>query len=160
VEASVVRVMTAWAGSVPPAVAAAAAVAAQRARDDVMPRLRALLAADIDDQRTTPLAIVRDAVRYPTEVLVAAGVPPVQRDDFAVRAFPDDAYNLAPATFASLDPNLAEAGIAWGAAKAFEHKRRHGPDGEGHGAGAGRGAEAWQRPGSGPVQGPGAGAGR
>jgi hypothetical protein len=122
----VVRLMTAWAGTMPPSVAAAAAAAGQRARDEVMPRLRTLLAADIDDQRTTPLAIVRDAVRYPTEVLAAAGVAPVQRDDFAVRAFPDDAYNLAPATFADLDPNLAEAGIAWGAAKAFEHKRRHG----------------------------------
>jgi hypothetical protein len=28
-------------------------------------------------------------------------------------------------TFADLDPDLAEPGLAWGAAKAFVHKRRH-----------------------------------
>lgn len=126
-----VRLLTAWAGTVPPSVAAAGCAAAQRARDEVLPRLRTLLAADIDDQWTTPLAMVRDAVRYPSEVLAAAGVPPVQRDGFAVRAFPDDAYNLTPARLADLDPGLADAGIAWGAAKAFEHKRRHGA-GQGH----------------------------
>ena len=84
-----------------------------------------MLAADVDEQATTPLAILRTAVRYPTEVLVAAGVPPVERDSFSQRAFPDDIYDLTPATFADVDPALAEAGIAWGAAKAFEHKRRH-----------------------------------
>jgi hypothetical protein len=126
VERSVDRLMVSWAGAVGPDVVSAAAAAGQRARDDVTPRLRALLAADIDDQATTPLAIVREAVRYPTEVLAAAGVPPVARDEFAARAFPDDTYGLTPATFADIDPALAEVGIAWGAAKAFEHKRRHG----------------------------------
>jgi hypothetical protein len=120
------RVMTAWAGMLPPDVATAAVAAGRLARDEVMPELRALLAADIDDQRTTPLAVLREAVRYPTSVLAAAGVPPVARDEFALRSFPHDIYNLAPATFADLDPSLAELGIAWGAAKAFEHKRRHG----------------------------------
>jgi hypothetical protein len=129
VERSVDRLMMAWAGTVGPDVVAAAAAAAERARTEVVPRLRALLAADIDDQATTPLAIVRQAVRYPTEVLTAAGVPAVPRDQFAVRAFPDDTYGLTPATFADLDPGLAEVGIAWGAAKAFEHKRRHGGGG-------------------------------
>jgi len=126
VEASVLRLMTDWAGKVPPEVAADAAAAARRAHDEVMPRLRALLAADIDEQQSTPLAIVRSAVAFATEVLAGAGVPLVQRDDFAVRAFPRDDYNLAPATFADLDPSLAETALEWGAAKAFEHKQRHG----------------------------------
>jgi hypothetical protein len=64
-------------------------------------------------------------VKYPTEVLRAAGVPPVQRDSFVEQAFPDDIYDLAPASFADLDPALQEAGLSWGAAKAFDHKRRH-----------------------------------
>jgi hypothetical protein len=121
--------MAAWRGAVPlpPEVAVAAGDAGRRARDEVMPEMRSLLAADLDDQRSTPLAILREAVRYPTSVLAAAGVPPVPRDEFAVRAFPNDAYNLTPATWADLDPSLTEAGIAWGAAKAFEHKRRHAP---------------------------------
>ena len=87
--------------------------------------MRALLAADIDDQHTTPLSLLRGAVRYPTAVLSAAGVPPVRRDEQQERLFPDDLYDLAPATFADVDPALAEVGMAWGAAKAFEHLQRH-----------------------------------
>jgi hypothetical protein len=85
-----------------------------------------LLEADIDEQSTTPLAILRAGmVRYPTEVLHDAGVPPVVRDEFVEEVFPDDTYDLAPVAFTELDPYLGDIGIAWGAAKAFEHKRRH-----------------------------------
>lgn len=125
VVASVAQVMTAWAGGVDPEVAEAAEAAGARARSEVGPAVRALLESDIDEQRTTPLAVVRRAVRYPTEVLRAAGVPPLERDAFAEAAFPEDLYDLAPASFADLDPALGEAAIRWGAAKAFEHKRRH-----------------------------------
>jgi hypothetical protein len=94
----------------------------------VGPRVRSLLAADIDEQVTTPLAILRSvAVRYPTAVLREAGVPPVHRDEFVEEVFPEDAYDLAPAAFTDLDPDLGDVAIAWGAAKAFEHKRRHSP---------------------------------
>jgi hypothetical protein len=124
---AVAETMTAWTGSVPPEVAALAAAAADRAAAEVGPRVRALLESDIDQQRTTPLAILRvAAVRYPTEVLVAAGVPPVVRDQAAEELFPDDRYDLVPAAFSDLDPGLADVGLRWGAAKAFEHKRRHG----------------------------------
>jgi hypothetical protein len=106
-------------------VAEEAAAAGQRARDEIAPRVRALLEQDVDDQRSTPLAILRDAVRYPTEVLRAAGAPPAERDDFARERFPDDDYDLTPATFADLGPQVFEAGITWGAAKAWVHKQRH-----------------------------------
>ena len=89
--------------------------------------IRALLAADIDDQRSTPLTLLRQAVRYPTRVLQDAGVPPAARDRFAERAFPEDVYDLSPASLADVDPALTDPGISWGAAKAFEHKRRHRP---------------------------------
>lgn len=125
VVSSVGRIMGAWIGEMPPEVAEAAESAGARAAAEVGPAVRDLLEADVDDQRTTPLALVRAAVRYPTEVLRAAGVPPVERDAFAEAAFPDDTYDLAPASFADLDPALAELAIRWGAAKAFEHKRRH-----------------------------------
>jgi hypothetical protein len=105
---------------------AAAAAAGQQARQEVVPLVRALLEADIDAQATTPLSLLRRAVRYPTEVLRSAGVPPVQRDDFAERAFPEDDYDLAPASLADVDPGLAEPGMVWGAAKAMAHRRRHG----------------------------------
>jgi hypothetical protein len=122
---SVATIVTAWSGEVPVEVAVAAEEAGQRARAEVGGAIRDLLAADIDDQRTTPLALLRTAVRYPTEVLRAAGVPGVERDRFAEEAFPDDDYDLSPASFADIDPSLADPGLAWGAAKAFAHKRRH-----------------------------------
>jgi len=125
VERSVARVMAAWEGEVGDDVRHAAAEAGRQAATEVGPQVRALLAADIDDQHTTPLSLLRGAVRYPTAVLSAAGVPPVRRDEQQERLFPDDLYDLAPATFADVDPALAEVGMAWGAAKAFEHLQRH-----------------------------------
>ena len=126
VESSIDRIVRAWTGREPDAeVRAAASDAARLARDDVMPKLRSLLASDIDEQRTTPLAVVRQAVRYPAAVLRSAGVPAVERDRFAEEAFPDDDYDLTPASLADLDPGLGDLGLAWGAAKAWEHRRRH-----------------------------------
>ena len=90
----------------------------------VGPELRALLATDPDEQRTTPLTLVRDAVRYPTEVLVHAGVEAPVRDEFEQRVLPEDLYGLAPASFADIDERLAEVGLVWGAAKAHVHLAR------------------------------------
>lgn len=87
--------------------------------------VRALLDTDIDLQATTPLSLLRGAVRFPTRVLADAGVPPVVRDEVQERLFPDDLYDLTPATFADVDPALAEPGLIWGAAKAHAHLQRH-----------------------------------
>src|SRR5436190_9891014 len=91
VERSVDTLVTLYTGA-PPSdeVAAAAREAGRQAQADLGPRVRAVLEADVDDQRTTPLAILREAVRYPAAVLRAAGVPGVERDRFAEDAFPDD----------------------------------------------------------------------
>ncbi len=112
------RLVRAWEGDVDPAVLAQASEAGLRARAEIGPRVRALLATDVDGQRTNPLTLLRTAVRYPTEVLAATGVAPVARDDFAERAFPDDVYDLSPASFGDVDPALHEPGLVWGAAKA------------------------------------------
>jgi hypothetical protein len=125
VERSVERVMKAWKGEVDEGVRVAAAAAGRQAVNEVGPQVRALLDTDIDAQRTTPLSLVRRAVRFPTAVLQAVGVPPVVRDEQQERLFPEDVYDLAPASFADVDPALAEVGVAWGAAKAFEHLQRH-----------------------------------
>lgn len=119
------RVATAWSGTISDPVRRAAEQAADEAGRIVGPQVRRLLELDLDEQRTTPLALVRAAVSYPTAVLRQAGVPPVTRDPFAEKAFPEDIYDLSPASFADLDPELLDAGLAWGAAKAFVHKRRH-----------------------------------
>jgi len=128
VERSVARLVTAWTGAPPdPTVQEMAREAGRRAAVEVGGELRALVEADVDDQHATPLSLLRRATRYPTEVLRASGVPPVERDAIQERLLPDDVYDLAPATFADVDPALAEPGMLWGAAKALAHRRRHQP---------------------------------
>lgn len=115
-----------WSGDVGNAtLAVAAQEAGEAALAEVMPRLRALLAADVDAQRGTPLTILRDAVRFPTDVLTSLGADVVARDPFAVTAFPADVYDLSPATWADVDERLAEPGLRWSVAKAYVFKRRH-----------------------------------
>ena len=116
-----------WKGPKPlPAEARAEAEGAgQRARAEVGAQLRTLLSLDVDEQRVNPLDLVRRAVSYPAAVLRAAGVPEVVRDEFAERAFPDDVYDLAPASFVDIDQSVYEPGLEWGAAKAYAHLARH-----------------------------------
>ncbi|WP_420622561.1 hypothetical protein [Candidatus Poriferisodalis sp.] len=88
------------------------------------PALRDLLATDVDAQTSTPLSVLRAAVRFPTQVLADGGVPEPDRDDFDASRFPDDPYGLTPASFADIDPGLGPIGIGWGAAKAYEVLQR------------------------------------
>ena len=90
VERSIQERYVGWAGRSTRELTEAAVEAGVRAGAEVGPAVRALLASDVDDQRTTPLTLLRGAVRYPTEVLRRFGVPPVARDRFAVERFPDD----------------------------------------------------------------------
>jgi hypothetical protein len=109
----------------------ATAAAGRDAVADVGAAVRRLVLADVDDQRGNPLALLRTATVYPTSVLHEAGAPVVERDKFSRERFPDDDYDLTPATWADLDPGLQELGITWGAAKAFVHKARHRPTSDG-----------------------------
>jgi hypothetical protein len=125
---SVTRIVDAWGRLEPRArerAVAAAETAAAPATDGVVAELRALFALDAAAQRTTPLQIVRRLVAAPTAGLRAAGVPPVERDPFDERAFPDDDYDLAPRTLGDLgDPDLAPLLLAWGLAKASVLRER------------------------------------
>jgi hypothetical protein len=118
----VVRLLDAW-GRAP----ADTRVLAESRADDagadaarrIVAELRALFAVDPERQQATPLQIVRTVYREPTEVLAAAGVPPIVRDEFDERAWPDDVYGLVPHTLGDLgDPELAPLHLAWGMAKA------------------------------------------
>ena len=108
-----------------PDLAAEGEAAGAEAAAELGPRLRALLAADVDEQRANPLAVARAAVAWPTRVLREAGVPPVHRDDHQRTHFPDDDYDLTPMQFGDLDESLQEPGILWGAIKARTHLLRH-----------------------------------
>jgi hypothetical protein len=95
----------------------AAIVAGDAAARRVVAALQALFAADVSEQQATPLEIVRTAYREPTAVLAAAGVPPVERDAFDERAWPDDHYGLVPRTLGDLDEELGPLQLVWGMAK-------------------------------------------
>lgn len=114
-------------GLPPETVQAEAAAAGRDAAADIGTRLDQLLALDVDEQWTNPLTLIRTAVRYPTAILARHGVPEIARDRHAVAINPDDVYDLTPAAFADLGPDVHESGLVWGAAKAHVHlRRRHG----------------------------------
>lgn len=91
----------------------------------VVPALRELLTADVDDQRAGPLAVLRGCVGPANDLLDQAGVTPPHRDPVTVSMFPDDPYDLGPANFDDIDPSLHEIGLVWGAAKAHLVILRH-----------------------------------
>lgn len=103
--------------------------AAERAAVFVEARLGALLRTDIDQQRTTPLSIFRDATRFPVEVLHGLGAAEVHRGDIARWANPNDPFDITPASLADIGDEVHRAGIAWGAAKAGLHLRRRREEG-------------------------------
>lgn len=104
--------------------------AGDRAQRYIETHLGELLRTDIDQQRSTPLTIVRDAARFPVEVLHAAGAREVHRIDVDRWAFPNDPFGVTPASLADMGPAVHEAGIAWGAAKAHVHLRRRRDEGQ------------------------------
>lgn len=77
-----------------------------------------LLALPAVSQPRSPLEVFQEAMRFPTEALVAAGAVPVVRDEAAVRALPGDSYDLAPASSQPLGEAAWRAHLAWGTAKA------------------------------------------
>ena len=102
------------------------AVLVARVVGDLDVALRAFFDADIDAQRTTPLATVRAAMAPVTAFLRQRGADAPPRDGFATRTSPDDIYALGPAAWSDLGEEVHIAGLHWGAAKAFLHRRRHG----------------------------------
>lgn len=95
-----------------------ATAAAREGARRTIDRLHSALEVDVDAQRVNPLQILREAVRFPSEVLRQANVPPSERDEFDERINPDDIYGIAPAHWNDIDESLTEPGIVWGAAKA------------------------------------------
>jgi hypothetical protein len=119
---AVTRILDAW-GRADAAVRERALAEARAAGAAAAARIGAaldeLLGADPAEQRATPLEVVRSVYREPTEVLRAAGVPAIVRDEFDERAWPDDVYGLVPRTLGDLgDDDLAPLLLVWGTAKA------------------------------------------
>lgn len=89
-------------------------------------RLEQLAIADVDEPVSGPLEIVRQSTGPLTRLLTSWDVPRPVRDEFDAAVRPDDVFALGPMSFAELGQRVQEAGIAWGAAKAYLHRRRHG----------------------------------
>ena len=88
------------------------------ARSDLLAALDRLLELDAWEQPRNPLDLVRRATVALTTELTALGARPVPRDEFKERSFPDDVFDLAPATWSDVHPDLHEVGLEWGAWKA------------------------------------------
>ena len=86
--------------------------------------VRGLLASDIDEQRTNPLSVIRKAAIPIAAELDEAGVEHPRRDMDAKRLHPEDLFNVGPASFSEIHPDLHEPGLSWGAAKAHVHIQR------------------------------------
>jgi hypothetical protein len=80
--------------------------------------LRSVLEVAFAEQRRSPLEVFREAVRFPTEALEAAGIDPPRRDPATEAALPGDHYDLVPGSSQDLGEEAWRAHLAWGAAKA------------------------------------------
>jgi hypothetical protein len=117
-------------GSTSSELRAAVENAAREGSEWVVARLRQTLGIDVDAQRVNPLQTLREAVRFPTAVLRAAGVPVKARDEYDEKINPDDVYGIGPAHWNDIDESLLEPGIVWGAAKASTVLQRRRAEGK------------------------------
>jgi len=86
---------------------------------DVDHRLRALADAHPTEPVSGPLEQIRQALGPLHDLLDALGAAPPRRDEFDEKARPADRHSLGPMAFMELGPEVHEAGIEWGAAKAY-----------------------------------------
>ena len=91
--------------------------------------LFALLATDVDAQQSNPLHVLRASTSSATQLLQTFGAAPARRDEYEVRAMPDDIFSIGPLTWRDLGDAVHDAGISWGAWKAATILTRRRADG-------------------------------
>ena len=87
-------------------------------------RLGELATADVEKPLSGPLESLRRSMAPVSDYLDSIGVARPERDPVDREMRPDDPHDLGPMRFLDLGPEVHEAGIAWGAAKAHLHLRR------------------------------------
>ena len=90
----------------------------QQVQRTVESSLFELLSLDVDNQRQSPLHVIRTSINSATELLSRYEVPLPQRDEFETKAMPRDIFSIGPLTWKDLSEDVHEAGINWGAWKA------------------------------------------
>jgi hypothetical protein len=103
--------------------------AAEAAAERTVDRLRQLADTDVDEQRTTPLTLLREEVSGElTELLCAARVAPPASSGARLRG--GDPFGLAPTRWQQVDSDAGVLALVWGAAKVRAHRARHGASGK------------------------------
>lgn len=99
-----------------------------KAAEEVEGKVSELLAAVEDLQPVAPraLLVLQEAVAYPTGVLLRASVPKAARDRSAIKAYPDDVYNISPRSLAELHPMAPELFASWEEARLAVVRERYG----------------------------------
>lgn len=87
--------------------------------EDVTRNLRRMASAAIDEPVSGPLEQIRSALVPLTDWLQICGATPNGSPD----SRPDDPFGFGPVTFRDLSDEVHDAGIRWGAAKAFMHQQ-------------------------------------
>ena len=95
----------------------------------VSQELFSLLATDVDAQQSNPLQVLRTSTSSATQLLHTFGATPARRDEYEVRAMPDDVFSIGPLTWRDLGEEVHDAGISWGAWKAATILTRRRADG-------------------------------
>jgi len=95
----------------------------------VSKELLTLLATDVDAQQSNPLHVLRASTSTATQLLQTFGATPARRDEYEVRAMPDDVFSIGPLTWRDLGEEVHDAGISWGAWKAATILTRRRADG-------------------------------
>jgi hypothetical protein len=118
IEGRVVAIATAELGTCPDTLRTTLAEICNTTVQVVAHDLASLLSVDVDAQQTNPLHVLRNSTGAATQALRDASVTAVRRDEFEVRAMPNDVYAIGPLTWRDLGDDVHDAGITWGAWKA------------------------------------------
>ena len=102
---------------------------AEQILHDVSRDLLALLSTDVDAQQSNPLHVLRASTSSATQLLQTFGATPAHRDEYEVRAMPNDLFSIGPLTWRYLGEEVHDAGISWGAWKAATILTRRRADG-------------------------------
>jgi hypothetical protein len=102
---------------------------AEQTHQVVSQDLFSLLSTDVDAQQSNPLHVLRASTSFATQLLQSFDATPARRDEYEVRAMPNDLFSIGPLTWRDLGEEVHEAGISWGAWKAATILTRRRADG-------------------------------
>ncbi len=92
---------------------------AEEVDTNVQRRLTEVFKLQALEQQQNPLQIIREELLCLNNFLQEAGVKTSERDEVQKQMYPNDHFDFSTITFSDFGDVAAEAGLHWGAAKAF-----------------------------------------